>query len=107
MNILPHFLPLLVFVLVAVLVELELMVSESLLVLEEVAVFVIVCVMVGLFVFVCVTVTLVFGDPISDIAVDIGTFCEATQASPAPSPVEEIFIRKCRYPKTKKGLNLN
>ena len=62
--------------------------------------------MVGLFVFVCETVILVFGDPISDIAVDIGTFCEATQASPAPSPVEEIFISKCRYPKSNEYLNL-
>ena len=63
--------------------------------------------MVGLFEFVCVTVILVFGDPISDIAVDIGTFCEATQARPAPSPEEEFFISKCRYSKSNECLNLD
>ena len=52
----------------------------------EVAVFVDDCVMVGLFVFVCDIVTFVLGDPISEIAVVMGTCCEATQANPGPSP---------------------
>ena len=43
-------------------------------------------VMVGLFVLVLVTVTLVVGDPMSEMLNVMGTLWDATQANPAPSP---------------------
>ena len=78
----------LVLVLVSVLVLIELIVSASLLVLDDVIMAVMVWVMVGLFSLVMDTVTLVFGEPIEEIFVVIGFCCEATQARPAPRPEE-------------------
>ena len=76
----------LVLVLVSVLVLIELIVSASLLVLDDVSMAVMVWVMVGLFSLVMDTVTLVFGEPMEEIFVVIGFCWEATQARPAPRP---------------------
>ena len=72
--------------LVLVLVSLCVMVSWSLLVLVAVLVLVWVCVLVGLLVLVMVAVTLVVGDPISVMLMEMGVLCAAIHAKPAPRP---------------------
>ena len=88
----------LVLVLVTVLVLLELTVSASLLVLDEVSIAVMVWVMVGLFSLVMDTVTLVFGEPMEEIFVVIGFCWEAIQARPAPRPEAGLtYLFPLRY----------
>ena len=94
--------------LVLVLVSLCVIVSWSLLVLVAVLVLVWVWVLVGVLVLVMVAVTLVVGDPMSVMLMEMGSLCATIQARPAPRPsnisqnILNIIILCKKYFLTKK-----